>query len=153
MNSICEECKYCDSDYEWDDDWDGEIEIEVCRKGHTIPEDNEFYCPDFEKYKPRQRKEEFSECDFCQFVSRCENVIESTTREDARRHFAKGRGYCQKDGGEIAKKNLSEIIQIADKLSFLDERNAVSVLKKAIEKFGDITYGELMGGKFLELYE
>lgn len=32
----CENCKYYDVDYEWDDDYEEEIEVDVCRKGHEI---------------------------------------------------------------------------------------------------------------------
>ena len=100
-------------------------------------------CSDFKEYKPKPYKEEFSECDSCEYVSSCGNVIESTTRLDTCRHFIKGRGYCQKKDGVINEKKLSEIIQIADKLSYVDG-NIIPHLNKAIEKFGDITYREFI---------
>lgn len=152
MRVQCENCKYYDVDYEWDDLSEDEVEIEKCGKGHDISCDMKC-CEDFKEYKPKPYKEEFSECDTCEFLSSCGNTIESTLREDTCRHFTKGYGYCQKKSGGIGKKKISEIIKIADKLSFLDENSAISVLRKAIDKFGDITYDELMEDKIYEFME
>lgn len=147
----CADCKYYDADYEWDDLEEDEIEIATCRKGHEIPLDDT-QCSDFKKYKPKPYKEEFSECDYCQYVSSCGNVIESTTKCDKQRHFVKGTGYCQKKEGDLGEKKLSEIIRISDKLGSISD-SAVLVLNTAIEKFGDITYGEFMKDKVYEMLE
>lgn len=152
MSKQCENCKYCDVDYKWDDLSDDEVEIEICGKGHDISCDVEC-CKDFREYKPKPYKEEFSECDTCEYLSSCENVLESTIKQDTCRHFEKGRGYCQKQSGEIGKKKLSEIVKIADKLSFLDGNSAISLLRKAVDRFGDITYDELMKDKIYEFME
>lgn len=151
MCEFCSDCKYYDTDYEWDDLEEDEIEVVTCRKGHEIPCDDT-PCSDFKKYKPRPYKEEFSECDYCEYVSSCNNVIESTIKFDKQRHFVKGMGYCQKKDGDLAKKKLSDIIQISDKLSSIDDR-AVLMIKIAIEKFGDITYGEFVKDKVYEMLE
>lgn len=145
----CIDCKYYDIDYEWDDLREDEIKIVTCRKGHEIPCDDT-PCSDFKKYKPKPYKEEFSECDYCEYVSSCGNVIESTTKFDKQRHFVKGMGYCQKKDGDLAEKKLLEIIQLSDKLSSIDG-SAVLMLKTAIEKFGDITYGEFAKDKVYEM--
>ena len=133
MCEFCSDCKYYDIDYEWDDLEEDEIEIVTCRKGHEIPCDDT-PCLDFKKYKLKPYKEEFSECDYCEYVSNCGNVIERTTMLDKQRHFIKGRGYCQKKDGDLAEKRLSEIIRISDKINEIDE-SAVAVLKTAIERF------------------
>lgn len=151
MCNFCSDCKYYDVDYEWDDLEEDEIEIATCGKGHEVPCDDT-PCADFKKYKPKPYKEEFSECDYCKYVSSCGNVIESTTRLDKQKHFVKGRGYCRKKDGDLAEKRLSEIIRISDKINEIDE-SAVAVLKKAIERFGDITYGEFIKDKIYEMLE
>lgn len=150
MCEFCSDCKYYDIDYEWDDLEEDEIEIVTCRKGHEIPCDDT-PCSDFKKYKPRPYKEEFSECDGCQYVSNCNNTIESTTEFDKQRHFVKGRGYCQKQDGVLTDKRLSEVIQLSEK-SDLASNSAVLMLKTALEKFGDITYGELMKDRIYEMF-
>lgn len=142
MNRCCENCKYCNIDYEWDDLEEDEVKIVTCQKGHEIP-CGDIHCLDFKEYKPKSYKEEFSECDSCEYVLSCGNVIESTIKFDKQRHFTKGNGYCQKKDGIISKKKLSDIIQIADKLNCVDS-NIIPHLNEAIEKFGDITYGEFV---------
>lgn len=148
---FCSDCKYYGIDYECDDREEDEIEIATCRKGHEIPCDDTS-CADFKKYKPKPYKEEFSECDYCKYVSSCGNVIESTTKFDKQRHFVKGRGYCQKKDGDLGEKKLSEIIQLSDKLGLIDD-GSVLMLNEAIEKFGDITYGEFIKDKVYETLE
>lgn len=77
-------------------------------------------------------------------------MIESTTRLDTQRHFTKGMEYCQKEDGDLADKKLSEIIQIANKIGFMD-KDIFPLLNRAIENFGDITYGEFIKDKFHEI--
>lgn len=151
MEKQCENCKYYDIDYEWDDLSEDEVEIEKCIKGHDIFCGMEC-CEDFEKYKSKPYKEEFSECDTCEFLSSCGNVIESTLREDTCRHFTKGNGYCQKLAGAINKKKLSEIIEIADDLKNIDN-TMIPALEKAISKFGDITFEEFAKVNIFDLME
>lgn len=97
MTCNCENCKFHNLDYDWDDDLDDEIEIEICEKGRELPLEEDFDCPDFKKYRQQKYKEIFTECDRCEFVSSCENAIESTTKWDRQRHFVKGMGYCRKN--------------------------------------------------------
>lgn len=151
MEKQCENCKYYDIDYEWDDLSEDEVEIEKCIKGHDIFCGMEC-CEDFKKYKSKPYKEEFSECDTCEFLSNCGNAIESTLREDTCRHFAKGNGYCQKKSGEINKKRLSEIIRISNKISTIHS-TMISVLENAIDKFVDITFEEFAKVDIFKLME
>ena len=151
MCELCSDCKYYDTDYEWDDLEEDEIEIVTCRKGHEIPCDDT-PCSDFKKYKPTPYKEEFSECDGCQYVSSCNNTIESTKKFDKQRHFVKGMGYCQMKDGDLVEKKLSEVIQLSEKSDLVSD-SAVLMIKTAIEKFGDITYREFVKNKIYELFE
>ncbi len=148
---FCTNCKYYDIDYEWDDLGEDEIGIVTCIKGHEIPYGGTA-CSDFKKYNPKPYKEEFSECDSCQYVSNCNNTIESTTKLDKQRHFVKGMGYCQRKDGVLTEKKLSEVIQLSEK-SDLVSGSAILMLKTAIEKFGDITYGDFTKDKIYELFE
>ena len=95
-------------------------------------------------------------CDDCEYVKICENdgyVLECTTKFDNRRHFIKGKGcYCRKEDGALDSKKLSEIISMSGKLLIADT-GTLEILQKAIDKFGDITYGEMMKGKIYELFE
>lgn len=52
----------------------------------------------------------------------------------------------------MAEKKLSEIIQLSYKLGLIND-SAVLMLKEAIEKFGDITYGEFIKDKVYEMLE
>lgn len=98
MNN-CVKCKFYDIDYEWDDDYEDEVEIETCKKGHELPCENE--CEDFKQYRERKYKEEFSMCDTCENLSKCiadGKLVEVTTQSDKSRHFVKGIIFgCRKD--------------------------------------------------------
>lgn len=153
MTHNCENCKFYDVDYEWDDELEDEVEIETCEKGHELPCEKDFDCPDFKEYKSKPYKEKFSECDYCQYVSTCGNVIESTTKYDKQRHFVRGiGGYCRKESGALEDKKLSEIIEMADNSNDPQLKSGKELLQKAIERFGDITYKEFIKEKVFEMY-
>jgi len=150
----CKNCKFHKVEWEWDDEVEDEVEIETCKKGHELPCENDFYCPDFEEYKEKPYKEKFSECDCCQYVSSCANVIESTTKYDMRKHFVRGSGgYCRKESGALEDKRLTEIIELSEKLNCVDIKNCKEFFRKAVKKFGDITYKEFMNDKIYDMYE
>ena len=98
----CENCKYYDVDYEWDDDYEEEIEVDVCRKGHEIDFVLKNICPDFKKCKPRRYVERDTKCDKCEFLPECEEngyVLNWTIEMDNRQHFISGMGAnCKKNG-------------------------------------------------------
>lgn len=104
----CENCKYYDVDYEWDDDYEEEIEIDVCRKGHEIDFVLKNICPDFKKYKPRRYVEKDTKCDNCEFFPECKEngyVLNCTIEMDNRQHFIPGMGAnCKKCGKVVYKK-------------------------------------------------
>lgn len=101
----CENCKYYDIDYEWDDDYENEIEIDICRKGHDIDCALKNICTDFKKYKPRRYVEKDTRCDKCEFLSDCMKhyeVINCTTESDSRQHYIVGISNCKKRmGGQV----------------------------------------------------
>lgn len=102
----CENCKYYDVDYEWDDDYEEEIEVDVCRKGHEIDFVLKNICPDFKKCKPMKYIEKDTECDNCEFLKECKEngcVFNVLTGMDTREHFIPGlRLSCRKImGGQI----------------------------------------------------
>lgn len=152
MNSMCRECRYCEIEYKWGDGETPEISTERCYKGHAVLRGDEIDCLDFKKNNQKLNKEALTECDRCKYLSRCGNAIESIAKNDTRRHFIKGRGCCLNDREEIEVLNLSEIIQMESQESMADEMAVIPTLQAAIEKFGDITFGELMDGKIEELF-
>lgn len=153
MACNCVNCKY----YLFEDVyWNGQDEeiIYVCEKKHNkfLEQDN-IECPYFKKYKPKHYVEKFTECDNCEYVSKCEisgYVIESTIRMDNYRHFIKGRNcYCEKEMGNLKDKKISEIIAMANLLN-IDQTTKIN-LKRIMEHFGNITYKQLMEDKKQEI--
>ena len=151
----CENCKYSDIDYIFDEETGEEYPLYTCKNGNDTSLD--FECNDFEEYKPKPYVEHFKECDGCEYVKQCEAdgyILECTTRFDNHRHYVKGIGcYCRKENGMLEDKRLSEVIDMADKLINQGKENMIKLLQKAIDRFGDITYRELMKGKIYELYD
>lgn len=103
---ICENCKYYDIDYEWDEDYDEEIEICSCRKGHEIDFALKNICPDFQKCKPMKYIEKDTECDNCEFLTECKEngyVFNISSVIDSREHFIPGlKLSCKKImGGQV----------------------------------------------------
>ncbi len=151
MAHNCENCKYSDIDYIFDEESGEEYPFYTCEKGNDVSLD--FECKDFEEYNPKPYKEEFSECDYCQYASTCGNVIESTTKYDKQIHFVRGiGGYCRKESGDFEDKKLSEIIEMAEKSNDAQLKNNGEFLQRAIERFGDITYKEFIKDKLYKMY-
>lgn len=142
----CENCKYHNISYEWDDSMGDEAESECCSKGHNFFLKFPIRCPHFKKYIPKPYVEKDTECDKCQYVQWCaENgyVINSTTGFDTREHFIHGRSCkCRKEDELLGGRKLSELLSVIGNSE---------IIQKAIEKFGDITYEELMNEKIYEL--
>lgn len=87
MATNCENCKFYDVDYAWDDDCEDEVEEESCTKGYCGQlYDDESECPYFEKQKQYKYVEDPSKCDHCKLRAKC-NLINITTLEDATRHY------------------------------------------------------------------
>ena len=102
----CENCKYYDVDYEWDEDYNEEIETCSCRKGHEIDFALRNICPDFQECKSMKYIEKDTECDNCEFLIECKEnglVFNVSTAMDIREHFIPGlRLSCKKVmGGQI----------------------------------------------------
>lgn len=83
----CENCKFYDVDYVWDDECEDEVEEESCTKDHWDELENEgIECPYFQKQKQYRYVEESTKCDHCEFKGDC-NLINTTTLDDATRHY------------------------------------------------------------------
>lgn len=145
MARNCENCKYYNISYEWGDSMEAETS-ERCLRRHNVFLRLPIRCPHFKKCIPKPYVEKDTECDKCQYVQWCnENgyVLNNTTPECTREHFVKGRGgKCRKEDEILSGRKLSELPSIS--------RDS-EIIQKAIEKFGDITYEELMNEKIYEL--
>ncbi len=158
MAHNCENCKFHYVDYERDDELEDEVKIETCEKGHELPCENDFDCPDFKEYKPKPYVEKFTECDRCEHVKQCESdgyVINCTNRMDNFEHFIRGRNaYCRKERGLLFEdKKLSEIIEIVDNSNDPELKGGKKFLQEAIERFGDIAYREFIKEIAFEMFE
>lgn len=103
----CENCRYYDVDYEWDDDYEEEIEICVCRKKHEVDFPLKNICEDFKECKPMKYIEKDTECDNCELLNECKEnlyVFNVSTALDSREHFIPGlRLSCRKIMGGKSK--------------------------------------------------
>ena len=94
--NCCENCKYSDLDYIFDDEIGEEYPLYTCQKGNDVSLD--FECKDFKEYKPKSYKEEDTKCDMCKHLNDCKNkgmVLRSTTSYDTREHYVASRqAYC-----------------------------------------------------------
>ena len=96
MAKNCKECKFYDSDYEWDEEVEDEIKVNSCEKNREEFDDENADCECFKKFRQRKYVEKDTKCDNCEFSSYCQ-LIECTTIQDTRRHFIGGFGdFCKK---------------------------------------------------------
>ena len=93
----CRECKWIDSDWYWDDEYDDECEVFYCSKvDRDFSSDDADWtpCGQFKKRpKPIPYKEKDTECDLCEQKAKClENglLLDSTISIDTRRHYIRG---------------------------------------------------------------
>lgn len=99
MEKDCSICKYCDIDYDFDEEEGEEYPVYECQKGNDTSLDYE--CKDFEKYKPEKYVEKYTKCDKCKHFNDCkEFLVECTESLDKFRHYTKGMGHiCKLDLG------------------------------------------------------
>lgn len=154
MAHNCENCKYSDIDYIFDEELGEEYPIYSCEKGNDVSID--FECKDFEEYKSEPYVEKFTECDKCGYLLKCKSegeVTSCTSVMDNYEHFTKRAGtYCRKESGDFADKKLSEIVEMAKKSNDSQLKSNGEFLQKAIERFGDITYKEFIKDKLYKIY-
>ena len=148
--NCCENCKYSDLDYIFDDEIGEEYPLYTCQKGNSVALD--FECEDFEEYKPEPYKEEDTECDKCYKKNECIKkgyLVNSTFSQDTREHYIKGRCcVCVKGCEEFLEMKLSEILEIAD------TEDMKKFIRKAIDQLGDMTYREFyQEQRCLELFK
>ena len=94
----CSICKYCDIDYDFDEEECDEYPIYICQKRNDTSLD--YKCKDFERYSPQKYKEKDTKCDKCEHLEICldkGNVIDCRTVCDARSHYIAGRMGCVKN--------------------------------------------------------
>ena len=81
MAKQCDDCKFYDTDYEWDEDMEDEYPIFACLKKRNELHDDNADCPCFKKYSQRHTpptwKREFV-CGMPDENGNCE-MIETTT--------------------------------------------------------------------------
>lgn len=97
MEKDCSICKYCDEDFDFDEETGEEYPVYSCQKGNDTSLDYE--CKDFEKYKPRKYKEKDTECDICEYREKCAKYssgIDCTTNMDIKTHIVYPQDKCIK---------------------------------------------------------
>lgn len=86
--SDCSKCRFCEEEYEYDDEIQEEYLVRICTMGYGT--DIDFDCRYFEKYEPTKQKEEYTKCDKCEYLEECmkqSEVIDCTTIGDAQQHY------------------------------------------------------------------
>lgn len=98
----CSICKYCDEDFDFDEETGKEYPVYECQKGNDTSLD--YKCKDFEKYKPRKYKEKNTECDICEYREECAKYssgIDCTTYGDTKTHIIYPQDKCIKRAKEL----------------------------------------------------
>lgn len=93
----CENCQFCEFDYIFNEDTGEEYPFYGCEKGNDISKD--FECQDYQEDNQISYKEEDTECDKCEHLSKCienGNVVNSRTIMDIKPHYVVGREGCYK---------------------------------------------------------
>lgn len=93
----CSICKYCDEDFDFDEETGEEYPVYECQKGNDTSLDCE--CKDFKKYKPQKYKEKNTECDICEYREKCAKYssgIDYTTCRDTKTHIIYPQDKCIK---------------------------------------------------------
>lgn len=93
----CSICKYCDEDFDFDEETGEEYTVYECQKGNDTSLSYE--CKDFEKYKSQKYKEKDTECDICEYKEKCAKYssgIDCTTCRDTKTHIIYPQDKCIK---------------------------------------------------------
>jgi hypothetical protein len=93
----CSICKYCDEDFDFDEETGEEYPVYNCQKGNDTSLDCE--CKNFKKYKPQKYKEKNTECDICEYREKCAKYssgIGCTTIRDIKTHIIYPQDKCIK---------------------------------------------------------
>lgn len=97
----CEDCKFHDIEYMWDEDdeYEEEYPFITCEKGMDEYIGSDEDCPYFHEIKRRKHAEKDTECDKCELLHECikeGNVMDMTELTDVRQHYIGGRLTCKK---------------------------------------------------------
>lgn len=69
----CYDCKFYNTDYEFDGE--DEYEIGICEVGHNEYLNSDEECPYFKKYLQKKYVETDTECDVCEYLFDCMKLI------------------------------------------------------------------------------
>lgn len=111
----CSICKYCDEDFDFDEETGEEYPVYECQKGNDTSLDCE--CKDFKKYKPRKYKEKNTECDICEYREKCAKYssgIDCTTCRDTKTHIIYSQDKCIKRAKELGVEIPKDIQKATD---------------------------------------
>lgn len=95
MSNRCNDCKFHDWDYEWDEVDEGEYPVRICEEGHNEYVDSREECPFFQKFVKKPYVEKYTKCDKCKLLEECKEegrLIEVTTEQDSSQHYIMGCG-------------------------------------------------------------
>lgn len=98
MSNRCVNCKFYDSDWEWDGE--DECRIDICLERHNEYLESSEDCPFFQRFRRKPYVEKNTKCDECKLLQECistGNVVETTLDIDERRHFVIGLGVMCKE--------------------------------------------------------
>lgn len=93
----CFNCKFYDTDYEFDGE--DEYEVGICEAGHNEYFDFEEECPYFKKHRNKKYVEKDTECDVCEYLSECMaegEYLDCTEIRDTRNHVLCAMDNCRK---------------------------------------------------------
>lgn len=94
----CDDCKFCDQDYIFDEDEGEEYPLFTCEKGQDEYISSDEDCPFFVKYSLKKHVEEETKCDKCKFLKECilnGNVIDASELGDEQSHLVGALETCK----------------------------------------------------------
>lgn len=94
----CDDCKFCDQDYIFDEDEGEEYPLFTCEKGQDDYMISDEDCPFFVKYSLKKHVEEDTKCDKCKFLKECilnGNVIDVSEFGDEQSHWVGALETCK----------------------------------------------------------
>lgn len=98
MLNRCVDCKFYDSDWEWDGE--DECRIDICLERHNEYLESSEDCPFFQRFRRKPYVEKYTKCDKCELLQECEaegRLMEITTEQDTSQHYTIGFGYPCKE--------------------------------------------------------
>lgn len=94
----CDNCKFCNQDYIFDEDEGEEYPLFTCEKGQDEYISSDEDCPFFVKHRLKKHVEKDTKCDKCKFLKQCifnSNVIDVSEFGDERSHWVGSLETCK----------------------------------------------------------